>query len=219
MMQRLPVILTISLLTAGLAAADPLDTVFTRIDAAAKTFKGMAADISNTQHTALVDSDDVQAGTIKLLRTKTGQTRILIDWNGTQMMAFDGHKGQLYTPKTKTVDEQNVAEGVINQYLLLGFGAASADLKLAYDVTFIGDEKVDGRQTSHLRLVAKSSETKQKLKQADLWFGDKGLVVQQKFLRPSGDFQLLKYSNMTLGAVSEKDVELKLPKDVTIQKH
>ena len=38
------------------------------IDAAAKTFKGMTADINNTQHTSLVDSDDTQSGIIKLLR-------------------------------------------------------------------------------------------------------------------------------------------------------
>ncbi len=162
-----------------MAAADPLDAVFARIDAAAKTFKGMTADISNTQHTALVDSDDVQTGTMKLLRTKPGQTRVLIDWKGPKprQMALDGHKGRLYNPKTNMVDEQNLSgsskQGVINQFLLLGFGASSADLKSAYDVTFVGDEKVDGRQTSHLRLMAKSAETRQKLKQADLWFGAK----------------------------------------------
>lgn len=224
MMHRLTVIFSISALAAMSAVADPLDAVFARIDAVAKTFKGMAADISNTQHTAIVDSDDVQTGTIKLLRVKPGVTRILVDWKGdtgAQIIALDEHEGRIYNRKANVEDVYPLADrqSTVNQLLLLGFGATSEELKATYDITYVADENVDGRQTSHLKLLPKSVETKRTMKQADLWFAQNGLVAQQKFVYPSGDFKLAKYTNVKLGSIPEKDLELKLPKGATIQKH
>jgi hypothetical protein len=217
-------ILTFSLGLAPLsAAADPLDVVFARIDKAAKTFTGMTADISNTQYTRLVDSSDVQTGTIKLLRDKTGQTKLLIDFKlpGAQTVSFDGQLGKTFNPKTLTEDVFPVADrrNLVNQLLVLGFGASSTELKSTYDVTYTGDEKIDGTSTSHLRLTPKSPDTLRTLKQADLWYADSGLVLQQKFLYPSGDYKLVKYSNPKLGAPPAKDLEIKLPAGVKIQKH
>ena len=63
-------------------AADPLSAVFDRIDAAAGTFKGMTADLSNTYYHSLVDETDVQTGTIKLLRVQADQFRVRVDLKG-----------------------------------------------------------------------------------------------------------------------------------------
>jgi len=220
---RLTVILSISLLAAFSAGADPLDTVFARIDAAAKSFKGMTADISDTEYTALVDEKDLQSGTMKLLRVKPDLTRLLVNLKGpggSQIIALDGPEVRVYNPRTNVVDLYDFAsrQGVMNQFLLLGFGATSAELKSTYDITFVGDEKIGAELTSHVKLVPKSPETRRTLKQADLWFAANGLVAQQKFLRTSGDYKLVTYSNLKTGALQEKDLELK-QKGATIQKH
>ena len=56
------------------------------------------------------------------------------------------------------------------------------------------------------------------VKQADLWIGPAGLVAQQKFLYPSGDYKLVTYSNMKLrSSLPDKDFEL-MPKGATVQK-
>jgi outer membrane lipoprotein-sorting protein len=201
-------------------AADPLDSVFARIDAAAKTFKGMTADISNTSYTAVVDNKDVTIGTIKLLLAKDG-THMLVDFKDGQVISLDPHMGRVYNPKTKVVDQKDLTgnQDLVNQYMLLGFGATSAALKATYNVTWVGTEQVGGQQTSHIALVPKPAEIRKNMKQADLWISDRGLVVQQKRLQPSGDYQLVTYSNMVLVALPEKDLELKLPKDAIIQKH
>ena len=214
------VLATIAPVTLG---ADPLDAPFARIDAAAKSFKGMTADISNTQHTSLVDSDDIQNGSIKLLRVKGG-TRLLIEWKGAggnQKLSFDGREGRIYNPITNIVDVLGLAdkENTVNQLLLLGFGATSTELKDTYDVTFVGEEKIGAQQTSHLKLIPKSPDTRRTLKQADMWYAENGLVAQQKFLYPSGDYRLVRYSGMKPGAMPEKELELKIPKNATVQKH
>jgi outer membrane lipoprotein-sorting protein len=222
MLHRLPLTISLCIMSAGMLAyaADPLDPVFAHIDTAAKSFKGMAADITNTQHTALVDSDEVQTGTIKLLRAKDG-THMLVVLKDAQSASIDSHELKVYNSKTKTVDTWSLGskQNEVNQFLLLGFGASSTDLKASYDVTYVGEEKVGSQQTSRIKLVPKSLETRRKMKQADLWFGQNGLVVQQKFLWAAGDSRLVTYSGMTLGSMPDKDLDLKLPKDVTVQKH
>jgi outer membrane lipoprotein-sorting protein len=199
-------------------AADPLDAVFARIDQAAKTFKGLTADITNTEYTAVVDNKDVHTGTIKLLPAKDGTHVLLVRQDGMEL-AFNGHKGQSYNPKTNVVDEKDFSQSVVSQYLQLGFGATSAQLKTTYDIAYAGAEQIGNQQTSHITLIAKSPETRRDMKQAELWIGENGLAVQQKIVRPDGDYQLYTYSHMTLGAMPEKDLAIKVHSGATIQKH
>lgn len=199
-------------------AADSLDAVFARMDSAAKTFKGLTADISDTGYTAIVDDKKVETGTIKLLEGKNG-TRVLLNLKGGSVISFDGHKVQDYNPTTNLVDEFAVAPNKVNQYLQLGFGATSAELRANYDITYAGTEQIGNQQTSHIVLIPKSPETRRDLKQAELWIGDNGLAVQQKIVRPDGDYQLMTYSNMKQGAMPEKELELKLKPGAKIQKH
>ncbi|HVW07631.1 MAG TPA: hypothetical protein VHC90_03565 [Bryobacteraceae bacterium] len=211
-----------ALALAGLMhAADTPDVVFSRIDAAAKSFKGMTANLTDTEHTALVNSDDVNKGVVKYLRVKPNSVRALITWNEGGGLEYNGKEGKIYNAKTKTVDVGNLSsrQNTVNEYLLLGFGATSEELKASYNVTYVGEENVAGQPTWHLRLIPKSPDNARTLKQADLWYGQNGIVVQQKLLSPSGDYRNFLYTDMKLGPMPEKDLELKLPKDVTIQKH
>jgi hypothetical protein len=211
------------LMLAALApAADPLDAIFSRIDATAKTFRGMTASISDTQHMEIVDDNTVQTGTIRLLRLKD-ETRIRVDVQGPgggQSYALNGREGRNYNARTRILDIYDLAnkQSLINQVLALGFGAASSELKSVYEVTYLGEETIGTQRTSRLKLVPKSSEMKHTLKQADLWYAENGLVAQQKFLYPSGDYRLVTYSGMKLGAVPEKEMELN-PPGATKQNH
>ncbi len=223
MIHRCIGILSISLLAGAGFAADPLDSVFARIDAAAKTFKGMTADITNTQHTALVDDNDVKTGTIKILRGNGGEMRMLVmekGPSGVQEYAVNGHDARTYNPNTKIVDVYDLTsrQGLVNQFLLLGFGITSTEMKSGYDVSFVGDEKVGTQDASHLKLVPKAAETRHNLKQADLWYGSNGMLVQQKLFYPNGDFWLITYSNPKPGILPVKELELN-PSGATITKH
>lgn len=219
MVRRLWVVFICCLCAGSTAyAADSLDGVFARIDQAAKTFKGMSADITNTEYTAITDGKDVHTGTIKLLRAKDG-THVLLSRPDGLILSFDGHVGRSYNLKTNTVDEKSISSSLVDQYLALGFGAASAQLKANYDVAYMGTEEIGGQRTSHITLTPKSPDMRRDMKQAELWMGENGLVVQQKIVRPDGDYQLYTYSQMKLGAMPEKDLEIKLHAGAKIQKH
>jgi outer membrane lipoprotein-sorting protein len=212
-----------ALTLAGLMhAADSADAAFARIDAAAKSFKGMTADLTDTEHNALVNEDEVNKGVVKFLRIKANSMRAVITWNnGSGGLEYNGKEGKLYNAKTKTVDVVNLSgkQSTVNKYLALGVGASSAELKSEFDVSYMGEENVGGQPTSHLKLVPKTHDPASSLKQADLWYGANGLVVQQKISHPSGDYQVMLYSNVKLGSIPEKELELQLPKGVTVQKH
>lgn len=203
--------------------ADPLSAVFVRIDAAAKSFHGMTATVANTTHDSLTDDNDVQNGTMKLLRVNETTTRALVElkggFTGDKSVALNGNEILLYNPKTKILEQHDITKykDTVNQYLLLGFGASSEALKSAYEISYVGEEKIGAQTASHLKLTPKSKETLKSLKQADLWFADNGLVVQQKFLYPSGNYKLATYSNVKLGAVTEKELALN-PKGATLQR-
>ena len=190
-------------------------------DAASKTFVGLTADITENDHNAVVNEDDIRTGAIKLARDKAGLIRVLIEYKGnhTDKLAFDGHEGLVYHPKTNILDVFDMAkyQGAVNQYLALGFGASSAELKSAYDITYLGEEKIGTAGTAHLKLVPKSADTKKNLKQAELWYGSNGLIAQQKLVMPSGDYRMVTFSSVKTGAVAEKDLELK-PKGATRHK-
>jgi len=209
-------------LTGLMHAADSADSVFAHIDAAAKSFKGMQADLTDTEFHSIVNDSEVNKGVVKFLRMKGNSMRAVITWNnGSGGLEYNGKEGKLYNAKTKTVDVVSLAgkQSTINKYLALGVGASSADLKAEFDVTYMGEENVAGQPTSHLKLTPKTHDPASSLKQADLWYGANGLVVQQKILHPSGDYQVMLYSNVKLGSMPEKELELQLPKGITVQKH
>lgn len=219
MRHRPTVILTFLAWAALLAAADPLSAVFARIDAAARSFRGLTADITHVHHVDIVDDDDTQTGTIRLSRVSAEVTRVLADLQGprsTVTYALNGKEALIYNPKTKVEEVRDIGkhQDDVKRYMLLGFGSTSAELRAAYEVSWVGEEKIGGAAASHLKLIPK---TRGSMKQAELWYGENGLVVQQKFLENSGDYTLVTYSNMKWGPVAEKDLELKLPKGAKIQ--
>ena len=99
-------------------------------------------------------------------------------------MAFDSATVSIYYPKIKTVQVYQVGDkrALVDQFLLLGFGATSMELKTAYDVSWVSAEKIEGQPTSHIQLIPKSKDVQQRLKKAELWIADTtGLPAQQRF--------------------------------------
>jgi outer membrane lipoprotein-sorting protein len=204
--------------------ADPLSDVFDKLDKAAASFKGMTASVVQTVHTAVVNDDSIENGNVKLKRAKPGDTRILLEFTNPdpKFVALEGDQGRYYRPKEKVVQVYDLSSrrNAVQQGLLLGFGSTSADIKKSYDVTWVGAETLNGQPTAHIKLVPKSAEVLQSIKQADLWLSlDTGTPVQQRiFTSGGGDYTQLAYSGVKLNPpLSDKDLRLSLPKGVQIQ--
>jgi outer membrane lipoprotein-sorting protein len=205
------------------AAADPLDSVLARMDQAAATFKGLTADIHKVSHTDVVNVNDADSGSIVVKKYKPGDTRIRIDFtSGTkQNVSIGGGKAIVFKPLTNEVTEVELGKsrGIVDQFMMLGFGSNSSELKSAYTVTLGGVETINGEKTTRLQLVPKDKEVLARVKQCELWISEKGWTVQQKFHTGGGDYVLSTYSHMNVGAaIADKDVRLELPKGVKVTK-
>jgi outer membrane lipoprotein-sorting protein len=205
-------------------AAQSLDEVFARMDKTAQQFRAVAADLKRTVHTAVINDDAVDSGTIKVKRDKSRETRMLIDFTkpDAKTVAIDATTVSIFYPKITTVQVYDVTgkRALIDRFLLLGFGATSADLKAEYDVSWLGTEMIDGQQTSHIQLLPKSKDVLQRLKKAELWIAEaNGLPAQQRFVTSAGgDFTLVVYTAVKLNpAISDNSLKLNLPKGVQIQ--
>jgi outer membrane lipoprotein-sorting protein len=217
--------LLISILALSLPLmADQLSDVFARLDKAAIGFKGMSANVKQNVHTELVHDDSVENGNVKLRRPKSGDTRVLMELTSPDQktVSVESDQIKIYLPKAKTVQVYDLRSrhNAVQQGLLLGFGATSAEIKASYEVTWIGAETLNGQPVSRIRLVPRAKEVLQSMKQADLWIlNSGGYPVQQRVLTSStGDYLEISYSNIQINPqLSDKDLKLNVPKGVQIQ--
>jgi outer membrane lipoprotein-sorting protein len=204
--------------------ADPLSDVFAKIDKAAFGFKGVTANVVQTVHTAVINDDNVAHGRIKMKRVKPGDTRVLLEFTDPvpKFVELQDDQVRYYLPKAKIVQVYDLKSrrSAVEQGLLLGFGSTSAQLRNSYDVSFVGPETINGQATGHIKLIPKSKEVLQNIRQADLWISDAaGTPVQQRlFTSGTGDYTQLTYSDVQLNPpLSDKDLRLPPLKGVQIQ--
>jgi len=215
----------LGLASASLAmpSADPsLDAVLARLDESAINFKGLTADIRKIAHTDVVNVDDVDSGTIVVKRVKPHDIRIRIELtNPQQIVTIGGGKVQVFKPKTNEAQEVELGKnrGVVDQFMLLGFGSNSGELRSAYTLTAGGADSINGEKTTRIILVPKDKEILARVKKCELWISDKGWTVQQKFYTGGGDYVLSTYSGMKLNpTIADKDLRLELPRGVKFGK-
>lgn len=206
-------------LSARPEAPGELDGVLDRIDKAGAAFRGMSAKVRRLQHTAVINEDNVDSGTILLKRPRPRDLRMLIELTApdAKTVAFQGRKVEIYFPKMQTVQEFDVGKSreLVDQFFLLGFGTSRADLLASYNVRLVGPDTVHGQKTERLELVPKSKEVLQHLNRFEMWVGDDGYPVQQKFYLPGGDYQLATYSDIKINPdLTDSALKLHLPKNV-----
>jgi outer membrane lipoprotein-sorting protein len=211
---------TMALGWGALAADSSLSATLARMDEAAAQFKGLQADVQKTAHTAVMNEDSVDAGTIVVKRPKPNDIRVLFDFkppNPRQVM-IAGVKVDIYYPGINTVQEYNLGKSrsLVEQFMLLGFGSNSKDLESAYSIRLGGPETVAGQKATRLELIPKSQEVLAHLKRVDLWISDAmSIAVQQKLYEPGGDYLLATYTNIKLRAnLPDSAVKMDLPKSV-----
>ena len=142
-----------------------------------------------------------------------------MDIQGTnpKQAVVNGSKVQVYYPNNPgeiQVLELGKKKSLVDQYMALGFGGNSNDLRAAYVVKPGGEETVAGEATTRLELTPKSSELLDQWKRIDLWISDKGgYAVQQKLYEKAGNYILITYTNVEMNpAIPDSVFHLDVPK-------
>jgi outer membrane lipoprotein-sorting protein len=194
------------------AGAVTLETVYKSMDAAAAKFNTTQANFEWDRYEKVIDEvDDVETGNIFYRRVgKDVEMKAEIKTAGPsrdklkpepQFVLFSQGKVQRYLPRVDQVTVYDVGKNrsALEAYLVLGFGGSGQDLAKSFDVTFQGQETVDGIPAAKLQLIPKSERLRNTFAQILLWIDlDRGISVQQQFFEPGGNYKLAKYSSIRL---------------------
>lgn len=106
----------------------------------------------------------------------------------------------IYEPGLKRVEEFNLGKnrGLVDQFLLLGFGTEGKELRNGYKVSLVGESTLDDKKTVELELIPKSEDVLKQFSKIQIWF-DETLwlpVQQQLFENGSGDYMIVRYSKI-----------------------
>src|SRR5512146_889434 len=188
--------------SSGGASDAELNAILTRMDQTAENFKTTQADFIWDQYAKVVDETDTQKGKLYFRRTKEGvEMAAHITEPTEKYVLFRDGKARVYQPSIdqETVYNTGKNKADFESFIVLGFGGRGHDLEKSFDVRSLGTEEAQGVKAAKLELVPKSQKVRNTFAQILLWIDPaRGVSVQQKFLEPSGDYRLAKYSNIQI---------------------
>jgi outer membrane lipoprotein-sorting protein len=201
------------------AAGASLDETLAAMDRAAPGFRDMSAKVQRVEHTAVINDTSVETGVVRMKRAGKGDTRMLLEFGepDTRSVAFEKTTAQIYQPKVRTVQIFDLGKyrSLVDQFLLLGFGSTSQELKGGYQLKALGEEQISGEPAMHVELVPRSASMLQQVKKVHIWLSGAGYPLQQRFDLPSGDYKQFTYSELKINTgLGDDEVRLKLPAGV-----
>jgi len=174
------------------------DAVLQMMDKSAADFRSLTANVEHLKYTEVVKDTSTETGQIFVRRDQ--KMRIEFAKPDPRTILRIGDSLFIYTPKINRVEEYDLGKNraMVDQYLSLGFGTRSQVVRKNYDVALAGEEEVDHRNTFLLELTPKSDEVSKQITKVQMWIDTSSwLPLQQKFFEAgSGDYLLIKYSNM-----------------------
>jgi outer membrane lipoprotein-sorting protein len=198
-------LLAAMLVLPALAASDAgLEKIMSRMDETAAKFRTAEANFTWTTFNSVVNEESGrQTGKIYFQRNGS-ETEMAadIDPPDAQQVIFSQGKIQLYKSRIETVDvyDASAHREEFETFLVLGFGSSGDEMRKTFDITYGGEEKIDGTDTVRLELVPKADKIKEHFPKIILWINPQtGISVQQKLMETDGDYRLAKYSDIQLG--------------------
>lgn len=181
-----------------------LQKVLSQMDAASAKFQSAQADFTADSYTAVVQSHDVQTGTIAFRRVG-GATEMIMhvktDEGQPSLKDVLYKNGELayYQPAVK---QETILKAGSNyeRYLTLGFGGSGKELAANWNIQYQGIETIDGVETAKLDLTPRTASDQ--FTHITVWIDSKrGISLKQQVFQDSGDYRAAKYSNIRLNNV------------------
>lgn len=174
------------------------ETVLARMDNSAADFRSLSADLEHIKYTDVVKDTSTETGKIFVRRDQ--KMRIEFAKPDPRTILRTGDSLFVFNPKINRVEEYNLGKNrsLVDQYVLLGFGTKSQQLRKSYDITLTGEEEIDHKKALLLALTPKSEEVRKQITKIQMWIDPASwLPVQQKFFEAgSADYFLFRYTNM-----------------------
>ena len=196
-------VLVVFLLTSQAASAAgqswTLESVLGKMDAGARDFHSLTANIDHIKYTEVVKDTSTESGQMWLER-KDEKMRIEFTRPDPRTILRAGNSLTIYNPKINRVEEYDLGKdrALVDQYVRLGFGTRSEDLKKSFSVAFSGEQDLDGKKVLLLELTPKTDQVRAQISKIEMWIDESSwLPLQQKFYEAgSGDYFIFHYGDI-----------------------
>ena len=173
-----------------------LSVILSRMNDAAKRLKSLSADLEYTKVTVLVNDKSTEEGRLFFRKGKTPEIRIEMQKPESKVILFKKNKAEIYLPKINQLQEFNLEQksGLVEEFLLLGFGSETGDLRKSYRLKYLKEEDLDGDTTAVLELTPRKESVASQLTKIQMWVSEESwLPAQQQFFEPGGDYLIARY--------------------------
>lgn len=163
--------------------------ILKRMDEHNKMLKSVQANVKMDKYNSQLEEHDISEGTVKYLPGSEKSMYVRINWTKPveEQLAVVNGEYVLYRPRLKQaiVGKVDKAQGNAKTNGALAFMSMSkAQLRNNYEIDYIGEEKVGGVSTWHLKLTPKTAS---QYKQADLWVDGNGMPIQATVKEKNND--------------------------------
>jgi outer membrane lipoprotein-sorting protein len=194
------------------------DSALAMMDKSAQDFHTLTADIEHIKYTDVVKDTSTETG--KLWVRRDEKMRIEFYQPDRRTILRTGDALFVFNPKINRVEEYDLGKNreMVDQYVLLGFGTKSENVKKSYLVTVLGETELDHKKTVQLELTPKSDQMRKQIARIQMWIDEASwLPIQQKFFESgSGDYLIFHYTNVMKNLkIGDNQFKQDWPKGVT----
>ena len=179
-------------------AAVSTDSVLAMMDKAAQGFHTLTADIEHVKYTDVVKDTSTESGKMWLRRDE--KMRIEFAQPDKRTILRNGDSLYVFTPKINRVEEIDLGKNreMVDQYVLLGFGTKSENVRKSYTVKLLSETELDQKKIALLELTPKSEQVGKQIAKIQMWIDESSwLPIQQKFFEAgSQDYLIFHYTNV-----------------------
>ena len=195
----------------------PLGEILERMNDSAKRLKTVSADLEYTKVTVVVNDKSTEYGQLFFQKGKNGAILINFQKPDPKVILFKQKKAEIYLPKSNQIQEYDIEKhsGLVEQFLLLGFGTEVGDLRKSYFIKLIGEEVLDGDTAAVLELTPHREEIVAQLTKVQLWVSEESWIpTQQKFFESDGDYLITRYTAVKVNReLPSSTFRISAPKD------
>jgi outer membrane lipoprotein-sorting protein len=193
-------------------AADDLNSVLSRLDAAAAKFRTTSADVEwDSVQTYPIPDTDVQKGIVYYQRTDSAfQMGVHLATDNGQpspkvLVCCAKGAVQLYEKLPNQVTTLSKFSQY-EDYFRLGFGASGKDLAAKWNIQYDGPETIDGVKTAKLEMVAKDPSIRKNIPKVILWIDPETAVsLKQYFDEGNGQSKTCIYTHIQVNQALPRD--------------
>lgn len=191
-----------------------LQSVLRQLDAQAREFRSLSANVERTKVTVVVNDHSTESGTILV---RADKMLLELQEPDARTVLRNGDNLYIYTPGLKRLEEYNLGKNrsLVDQFLLLGFGTGGKELEKGYLISLLREEKLDDKKTIELELTPKSQALRNQIAKIEIWLDETTwLPVQQQFVEAgSGDYSIVRYSKVVRNpGIPDSDFKPRWPK-------